>query len=130
MLFCERHCGHTLATRDLCRRRLLLESEMHSEAAATVGVLCGGSAARTWTAACGADKHGALLGWRFGNACTTARCLMKDPFHEVLGYPDHLKFHSSMTPFARAEPGKPVFQAALQKIFAGNFDQSTLNRLC
>jgi glycine cleavage system P protein (glycine dehydrogenase) subunit 2 len=33
------------------------------------------------------------------------------------------------TLFARAEPGESVFQAALQKFFAGNFDHSTPNRL-
>jgi len=48
---------------------------------------------------------------------------------EILGYPDHLKFHKSMTLFARADPDQPVFEAALQKYFGGNFDQSTLDRL-
>src|SRR5262245_50096347 len=48
---------------------------------------------------------------------------------EILGYPDHLKFHSSMTLFARADPDELVFHAALQKFFGGNFDQSTLDRL-
>lgn len=48
---------------------------------------------------------------------------------EVFGYPDHLKFHSSMTLFARAAPHEPVFQAALEKFFGGRLDQLTLVRL-
>ncbi len=47
----------------------------------------------------------------------------------VFGYPDHLKFHSSMTLFARTAPHEPVFQAALQKFFAGRLDQLTLAQL-
>ena len=47
---------------------------------------------------------------------------------EVFGYPDHLKFHSSITLFARAAPHDPVFQTALQKFFAGQLDPLTLDR--
>jgi uncharacterized protein (DUF1810 family) len=47
----------------------------------------------------------------------------------VFGYPDHLKFHSSMTLFARAAPRDPVFLAALQKFFGGREDPGTLERL-
>jgi uncharacterized protein (DUF1810 family) len=47
----------------------------------------------------------------------------------IFGYPDHLKFHSSMTLFARAAPHEPAFDAALQKFFGGKLDQATLDRL-
>lgn len=40
-----------------------------------------------------------------------------------------LKFHSSMTLFARAAPEEPAFQAALRKFFGGKRDQATLDRL-
>lgn len=49
--------------------------------------------------------------------------------HEIFGTPDDLKFHSSMTLFARAAPGGGVFRAALQTFFAGRDDPATLERL-
>jgi uncharacterized protein (DUF1810 family) len=48
---------------------------------------------------------------------------------EIFGYPDHLKFHSSMTLFACATPHETVFQAALQKFFSGRLDKLTVDRL-
>ena len=47
---------------------------------------------------------------------------------QIFGYPDHLKFHSSMTLFANAAPEGSVFHAALQKFFANQPDQLTLDR--
>lgn len=43
----------------------------------------------------------------------------------IFGYPDDLKFHSSMTLFARAAPGSPEFRAALVRYFAGREDPLT-----
>ena len=34
------------------------------------------------------------------------------PIDKILGYPDDLKFRSSMTLFAGAAPDEPIFQAA------------------
>src|SRR5215472_10262411 len=34
---------------------------------------------------------------------------------EIFGYPDDMKFHSSMTLFALAAPEEPLFEAALKK---------------
>jgi uncharacterized protein (DUF1810 family) len=48
---------------------------------------------------------------------------------EIFGYPDDLKFHSSMTLFARAAPGEPIFATCLQKYFAGQPDPRTLGLL-
>lgn len=48
---------------------------------------------------------------------------------DIFGYPDDLKFHSSITLFARATPDNQVFMDALQKYFRGEFDQLTLDRL-
>jgi uncharacterized protein (DUF1810 family) len=48
---------------------------------------------------------------------------------DILGYPDDLKFRSSVTLFARAAPDNPVFAEALRKYFAGLGDPATLNRL-
>jgi uncharacterized protein (DUF1810 family) len=47
---------------------------------------------------------------------------------QILGYPDDLKFRSSMTLFAHATPNR-VFIDALQKYFGGEFDPATLARL-
>ena len=49
--------------------------------------------------------------------------------HEVFGSPDDLKFHSSMTLFARADPGGRVFRGALDKHFGGAPDPLTVELL-
>jgi uncharacterized protein (DUF1810 family) len=51
------------------------------------------------------------------------------PIEQVFGYPDDLKFRSSMTLFARATPDNGVFVHALKKYFSGQFDPGTLARL-
>jgi uncharacterized protein (DUF1810 family) len=48
---------------------------------------------------------------------------------EILGYPDDLKFRSSMTLFASVEGTPPLFDAALVKYFAGERDSRTLELL-
>ena len=70
-----------------------------------------------------------VLGPRLKTSTELVNAIEGRSIEEILGYPDHLKFHSSMTLFARADPDELVFQAALQKFFGGNFDQSTLDRL-
>jgi len=46
--------------------------------------------------------------------------------HEIFGYPDDLKFHSSMTLFAQTVPHEKLFADALQKYFGGQLDRQTL----
>lgn len=48
---------------------------------------------------------------------------------EIFGYPDNMKFHSSMTLFAKAEEGGDLFAEALQKYFGGTMDEETLVRI-
>ncbi len=49
---------------------------------------------------------------------------------EIFGYPDDLKFHSSMTLFSEVEgPDERVFHEALRKYFDGKMDSATLDRL-
>jgi len=52
---------------------------------------------------------------------------------QILGYPDDLKFRSSMTLFAAAAEAldldEPLFQDALQKYFNGKVDSLTLGML-
>ena len=47
----------------------------------------------------------------------------------ILGFPDNLKFQSSMTLFAHAAEENESFVEALRKYFGGAFDQQTLARL-
>jgi uncharacterized protein (DUF1810 family) len=48
--------------------------------------------------------------------------------HDIFGWPDDLKFRSSMTLFALTH-ANPVFQAALDRLFGGVGDALTLARL-
>jgi uncharacterized protein (DUF1810 family) len=48
---------------------------------------------------------------------------------DIFGYPDDLKFRSSITLFATVAPAEPAFAAALLKYFAGKPDPATLARL-
>jgi len=48
---------------------------------------------------------------------------------EILGYPDDLKFHSSMTLFANVAAKPEAFTHALAKFYGGEFDAATLERL-
>ena len=51
---------------------------------------------------------------------------------EIFGYPDDLKFHSSMTLFAKAAGANEVdevFGEALEKYFDGEMDGGTLERI-
>ena len=48
---------------------------------------------------------------------------------QIFGYPDNLKFHSSMTLFLNTTMPDPVMQAVLDKYFGGKMDQLTLEKL-
>jgi len=49
--------------------------------------------------------------------------------HDIFGSPDDLKFHSSLTLFARAAPSERIFSQALEKHFASRPDNATMVRL-
>lgn len=67
-----------------------------------------------------------LLGPRLV-ACTGLVNRVEDrSIHQILGSPDELKFHSSMTLFRVAGSDSPVFREALDRYFAGRIDQSTM----
>ena len=70
----------------------------------------------------------AVLGPRL-RACTEAVLAHRDrPVSQVFGYPDDLKFHSSMTLFHLAAPADPLLAGALQQLCAGVLDQKTVAR--
>ncbi len=48
---------------------------------------------------------------------------------QIFGYPDYLKFHSSMTLFSQVENHNPLFDSALKKYFDNKKDQLTLDTL-
>ncbi len=48
---------------------------------------------------------------------------------EILGYPDDLKFRSSMTLFAKVAKDNQVFVDAVNKFCGGEFDRGTVDRL-
>lgn len=70
-----------------------------------------------------------VLGSRLRTCTGLVNAIEGRSIEEIFGYPDHLKFHSSMTLFARAAPDEAVFQSALQKFFGGRLDRFTLERL-
>jgi uncharacterized protein (DUF1810 family) len=47
----------------------------------------------------------------------------------ILGGVDALKLRSSMTLFARADPGEPLFAAVLERFYGGEADPATEERL-
>ena len=49
--------------------------------------------------------------------------------HQIFGSPDDLKFHSSMTLFASADPEALAFREALGKHFSGALDAPTVEKL-
>ena len=70
-----------------------------------------------------------VLGARL-RECTQLVLDVKDrDLSDILGYPDDLKFHSSMTLFAALDGVPPVFAAALRQLFAGKPDAKTLEIL-
>jgi uncharacterized protein (DUF1810 family) len=47
----------------------------------------------------------------------------------IFGHPDYLKFHSSMTLFARAAEDNQIFLEALRKYHRFEFDRQTIELL-
>ena len=67
-----------------------------------------------------------LLGERLRGCTQIANRIERRTAQEIFGYPDYLKFRSSMTLFARAAAGdSEPFREALAKYFAGEEDPPT-----
>ena len=72
----------------------------------------------------------AVLGARLQECAGIVVGLEGRTIEEIFGFPDDLKFHSSMTLFAEvANPSEWVFFKALDKYFGGQSDEATLARL-
>jgi len=70
-----------------------------------------------------------ILGKRL-EECTKA--VLKHPdrsANDIFGWPDDLKFRSSMTLFHRAAPDNPLFTQALATFYGGAEDPNTIEKL-
>ena len=70
-----------------------------------------------------------VLGNRLRDCTALVNAVTNRTIDDIFGYPDDLKFHSSVTLFARAVEGPSVFAEALTKHCNGVPDQATLDRL-
>ena len=76
-----------------------------------------------------AYAHHAILGSRLAECTRLVNSVEGRSIGQIFGYPDDLKFRSSMTLFAEAAGENAVFADALQKYFAGAADPLTLAAL-
>ena len=70
-----------------------------------------------------------ILGPRLRECTSLVNRIERSSIDQILGYPDDLKFRSSMTLFAHATPDNQVFSEALAKYFGGEPDPLTIERL-
>lgn len=70
-----------------------------------------------------------LLGQRLRDCAALVLAIESGSANDIFGSPDDMKFRSSMTLFAQAAPGEPLFRACLDKYFDGQPDPRTLARL-
>ena len=73
-------------------------------------------------------KH-AVLGTRLRECTRLVNLVEGRSIDRIFGYPDDLKFRSSMTLFASVASDKQVFEDALRKYFGGEMDRLTLEKL-
>jgi uncharacterized protein (DUF1810 family) len=67
-----------------------------------------------------------MLGPRLRECTDLVNQIPNRTIDEIFGYPDDLKFRSSITLFAAVAPGEEAFRAALEKYFSGIPDSATL----
>jgi uncharacterized protein (DUF1810 family) len=70
-----------------------------------------------------------VLGERLRVLTQIVNALEGRSVEQIFGYPDDLKFHSSMTLFAHAATDKAPFEEALNKYFGGEADSGTVRHL-
>jgi uncharacterized protein (DUF1810 family) len=70
-----------------------------------------------------------LLGPRLRESTRLVNLVEERSIEAIFGYPDHLKFRSSISLFARASSDNEVFVEALRKYFGGEADPQTLQLL-
>jgi uncharacterized protein (DUF1810 family) len=70
-----------------------------------------------------------ILGSRLRECTRLVNLVERRSIEQIFGYPDDLKFRSSMTLFSCVGSDNEVFVTALQKYFGGRPDALTLERL-
>ena len=74
-----------------------------------------------------------ILGRRLEECTALVNAIENRSISDIFGYPDDLKFHSSVTLFAKIAEDcgfdAPVFKEALKKHFANRMDEGTLRQL-
>lgn len=70
-----------------------------------------------------------ILGARLRECTRLVTEIHDKSIDQIFGYPDNLKFQSSMTLFAHATEENDIFLEALRKYFAGVFDSQTIARM-
>jgi uncharacterized protein (DUF1810 family) len=70
--------------------------------------------------------HHHILGPRLRQCTELVNQVTGRTLAEIFGYPDNLKFRSSVTLFASVAPNEQSFQIALEKHFAGKPDPATM----
>jgi uncharacterized protein (DUF1810 family) len=72
-------------------------------------------------------KH-SVLGPRLDECTRLVNTIEGRSIHQIFGYPDDLKFHSSMTLFANATEDNEIFTNAIKKYFNGKMDSNTIQQ--
>jgi uncharacterized protein (DUF1810 family) len=70
-----------------------------------------------------------VLGARLRECTALAAAIEGRSIDDIFGYPDNMKFRSSMTLFAQAAPQEALFAQCLEKYFGGESDRLTLDLL-
>ena len=70
-----------------------------------------------------------LLGRRLTEISHALLELQENNARAIMGSPDDLKLHSSMTLFSLVPGANPVFDAVVKKFFGGEKDKGTLQRV-
>lgn len=70
-----------------------------------------------------------LLGPRLIECAALVAAIEGRNANQIFGYPDDMKFGSSMTLFSQAAPEEQVFRTCIDKYFGGVPDELTMQRL-
>ena len=73
--------------------------------------------------------HHPVLGPRLRECTCLVNLVTGRSINQILGYPDDLKFRSSMSLFVSVTTDNQIFNDALQKYFGGKTDSLTIHRL-
>jgi uncharacterized protein (DUF1810 family) len=70
-----------------------------------------------------------VLGQRLEECARLVAAINGRSVEDIFGYPDYMKFRSSMTLFSNVAPNREIFEECLQKYFGGEPDPVTLAEL-